>query len=94
MSNTQPQALRLADALEQAPAHTQEDGTVLLYLGGTVVADKAAAELRRLSAQTDNDTALLRQALEALESRAVNDYFVEHISAAITALRERLGEKK
>ncbi len=40
-----------------------------------------------------DDTALLRQALEALESRAVNDYFVEHISAAITALRERLGEE-
>ena len=40
-----------------------------------------------------DDTALLRQALEALESRRVNDYFVEHIYAAITALRERLGEK-
>jgi len=40
-----------------------------------------------------DDTALLRQALEALEARAVNDYFIEHIYAAITALRERLGEK-
>ena len=37
-----------------------------------------------------DDTALLRQALEALEARAVNDYFIEHIYAAITALRERL----
>ena len=83
--NTKPTALLLAEKLEQQfPL-----GTAQHYLDG-----EAAAELRRLSAQTDNDTALLRQALEALESRAVNDYFVEHISAAITALRERLGEKK
>ena len=54
------EALRLADALEQAPVHTQEDGTVLLYLGGTVVADKAAAELRRLHAVNE-------ELLEALE---------------------------
>jgi hypothetical protein len=81
--STQPIALLLAEKLEQQfPL-----GTAQHYLDG-----EAAAELRRLSAQTDNDTALLRQALEALESRAVNDYFVEHISAAITALRERLKE--
>ena len=68
---------------------------------------QAAAELRRLH-QSEREgwryakeleherkelSALLRQALEALEARAVNDYFIEHIYAAITALRERLGEK-
>jgi len=58
------------------------------------VNSEAAHILRQAYSQPDqDDTALLRQALEALESRAVNDYFVEHISAAITALRERLGEK-
>lgn len=41
---------------------------------------------------TQDDTALLRQCLDALEARAVNDYFIEHIYAAITALRERLKE--
>jgi hypothetical protein len=56
---------------------------------------KAILDLRTALAEPDqDDTALLRQALEALESRRVNDYFVEHIYAAITALRERLGEKK
>lgn len=47
----QPKALRLADLLEKAPAHTLEDGIITLYLGGTVVADQAAEELRRLHAQ-------------------------------------------
>lgn len=47
----QPEALRLADLLEKAPCYTQEDGTVTLYLGGTVVADKAAACLRRQHAE-------------------------------------------
>ena len=58
-------------------------------------ADKEAINaLRAALAEPDqDDTALLRQALEALESRRVNDYFVEHIYAAITALRERLGNK-
>ena len=51
--NTQPEALRLAALLEKAPAHTLENGTVTLYLGGTVVADKAATELRRLHAENE-----------------------------------------
>jgi hypothetical protein len=56
---TQPIALLLAEKLEQQfPL-----GTAQHYLDG-----EAAAELRRLSAQTDNDTALLRQALEALKN--------------------------
>ncbi len=50
--STQPIALLLAEKLEQQfPL-----GTAQHYLDG-----EAAAELRRLRAQTDNDTALLRQ---------------------------------
>jgi hypothetical protein len=76
---TQSIALLLAEKLEQQfPL-----GTAQHYLDG-----EAAAELRRLSAQTDNDTALLRQALEALR----NDDIQQRMKA-ITALRERLGEK-
>ena len=97
---TQPIALLLAEKLEQQfPL-----GTAQHYLDG-----EAAAELRRLSAQTDNDTALLRQALEALESvYPYTDSLIcyastvdEHppnaidgnVRDALTALRERLGEK-
>ena len=50
----QPEALRLADALEH--------GTHLL----AVERDATAAELRRLHAQVAQDEALLRQALDAL----------------------------
>jgi hypothetical protein len=39
-----------------------------------------------------DDTALLRQALEALEGRAVNRY-MERLDETITALKDRLGEK-
>lgn len=89
---TQPIALLLAEKLEQQfPL-----GTAQHYLDG-----EAAAELRRLSAQTDNDTALLRQALEALE-QMLDDAKHERVTVThwngcvdtITALRERLGEKK
>jgi hypothetical protein len=82
---TQPIALLLAEKLEQQfPL-----GTAQHYLDG-----EAAAELRRLSAQTDNDTALLRQALEALETfQKISDFTPAQGVHAITALRERLGEK-
>lgn len=97
---TQPIALLLAEKLEQQfPL-----GTAQHYLDG-----EAAAELRRLSAQTDNDTAVLRQALEVLESvYPYTDSLIcyastvdEHppnaidgnVRDALTALRERLGEK-
>jgi hypothetical protein len=81
---TQPIALLLAEKLEQQfPL-----GTAQHYLDG-----EAAAELRRLSAQTDNDTALLRQALEALEFESSGYCGGEQTERALTALRERLGEK-
>lgn len=70
---------------------------------------EAAAELRRLHAQAAQDEALLRQALEALES---SDWYMEQlelivysrddtgthdarakVQSTIAALRERLGEK-
>jgi hypothetical protein len=80
---TQPIALLLAEKLEQQfPL-----GTAQHYLDG-----EAAAELRRLSAKTDNDTALLRQALEALEyeARRGND---DAYRSLRDTMKERLGEK-
>ena len=60
---TQPEALRLAEHIHALfvsewgmNSPMAEDSKIVL------------AELRRLSAQTDNDTALLRQALEALKN--------------------------
>jgi len=49
----QPEALRLADALSVATANVQDDGTILLCLDGTHIADQAAAELRRLHGEVD-----------------------------------------
>jgi hypothetical protein len=81
---TQPEALLLAEKLEQQfPL-----GTAQHYLDG-----EAAAELRRLSAQTDNDTALLRQALEALEWHIERGAWGQDLEGLTAALRERLGEK-
>jgi hypothetical protein len=81
---TQPIALLLAEKLEQQfPL-----GTAQHYLDG-----EAAAELRRLSAQTDNDTALLRQALEALEWHIERGAWGQDLEGLTAALRERLGEK-
>jgi len=44
---------------------------------------------------TQDDTALLRQALEALETEADHPGVIDEqaVNDAITALRERLGEK-
>ena len=47
---------------------------------------------KRFRIAAPDDTALLRQALEALEGRAANRY-MERLDETITALRERLGEK-
>lgn len=69
---TPPKALVLADLLEKAPAHTLEDGTVTLYLGGTVVADRAAAELRRLHDEVEElryDREDLRKIAAILEAQ-------------------------
>jgi hypothetical protein len=85
---TQPIALLLAEKLEQQfPL-----GTAQHYLDG-----EAAAELRRLSAKTDNDTALLRQSYLLCDE--INK--MPHVRGSINgmavqlqyALRERLGEK-
>ena len=59
------------------------------------LSDQAAAELRRLHVQAAQDEALLRQALEALAGqRGDPDWHTgQQREAAITALRERLGEK-
>lgn len=49
----QPEALRLADALSVASANVQDDGTILLCMDGTHIADQAAAELRRLHMENE-----------------------------------------
>jgi hypothetical protein len=52
--------------------------------------------VKELGEKSERDTALLRQALEALrEARAVDCGcpWLDHWNDAITALRERLGEK-
>ncbi len=55
------------------------------------VNSEAAHILRQAYSQPDqDDTALLRQALEALEFHSAGDDIDEQL---ITALRERLGEK-
>ena len=82
-----PRLLRIMGTFDLATGHASTMDEAL---------DELESELRDVlgyyrTAKPD-DTALLRQALEALEARAVNDYFVEHIYAAITALRDRLGE--
>jgi hypothetical protein len=85
---TQPIALLLAEKLEQQfPL-----GTAQHYLDG-----EAAAELRRLSAQTDNDTALLRQSYLLCDEINKMPYVRGSINGMAVqlqyALRERLGEK-
>lgn len=106
---TQPEALRLADALSH---HKFEvPGRFALDL------EETAAELRRLHAEAEelrgaldeamwhvkykelkavneSDTALLKQALEALEFESSGYCGGEQTERALTALRERLGEKK
>jgi hypothetical protein len=83
--STQPEALRLANALEK-------------YWGAESGHDRerqAAAELRRLHAVNESDTALLRQALYALENSAVkHPQQIDSRNAAIAALRERLGDQQ
>ena len=75
-----PEALRLADHLERFRSFPDDLA--------------AAAELRRLQAQTAQDEALLRQALEALEvsTRFVYADLRPQCECAIAALRERLAE--
>ena len=65
MSTQQPEALRLADELEAAPAFANSRGTINLELSSSM-AEEAAAELRRLHA-------LNAELLEAL--RAVDVLF-------------------
>ena len=58
------------------------------------VNSEAAHILRQAYAQPDqDDTALLRQALEALEFESSGYCGGEQTEKALTALRERLGEK-
>ena len=77
---TQPEALRLADHLERFRSFPDDLA--------------AAAELRRLHTENEAKDDLLRQALEALEFEADGwEYPPPKTTAAITALRERLGVK-
>ncbi len=96
--NTKPTALLLAEKLEQQfPL-----GTAQHYLDG-----EAAAELRRLH-QSEREgwryakeleherkelSALLRQALEALEWHIERGAWGQDLEGLTAALRERLGEK-
>ena len=89
----QPEALRLADALEQAPAHTMEDGTILLYLGGTVIADKAAAELRRLHEVNAELLGALNAMLDNCYDTERDDATVAAVAAARTAIAKATGEQ-
>ena len=73
-------ALKLADELEEIE-------------GGWGLADACCAELRRLYAENQADTALLRQALEALEYVGQNTPKFAcgpGMDGIVTALRERL----
>ena len=78
---TQPEALRLADHLEQFRSFPDDLA--------------AAAELRRLHTENEAKDDLLRQALEALEvsTRFVYADMRPQCEDAIAALRERLGGK-
>ena len=82
-SDSQPEALRIADELDrQFPLGASQN-----FLCG-----EAAAELRRLHAQAAQDEALLRQALEALEVYAEYDPEGGGVADnAIAAIKERLG---
>ena len=52
MSTQQPEALRLADELEAAPAFANSLGTINLEMSSSM-AEEAAAELRRLHAEVE-----------------------------------------
>lgn len=54
-----PEALRLANELERATTFVRRDGYVTFELGASM-ADQAAAELRRLSAEVERLTKCLR----------------------------------
>jgi hypothetical protein len=83
--STELDALMLANALEVSDKHPE-----LINVN-----NRAAAELRRLRAVNDSDTALLRQALDCLENHVMQRTYASGVVICNTAiaLRERLGEK-
>jgi hypothetical protein len=73
----------LANALEVSDKHPE-----LINVN-----NRAAAELRRLRAVNDSDTALLRQALDCLENHVMQRTYASGVVICNTAiaLRERLA---
>lgn len=72
--SAQPEALRLADALQAE-------------FPGYEVVDVSAAELRRLHAENEAKDALLRQTVEAWDS---NEIDTDPVAAVIEAIRQHL----
>lgn len=86
----QPEALRLADALQAgADDPMWADHCEMSKRAASL----AAAELRRLHAVNDSDTALLRQALDCLENHVMQRTYASGVVICNTAiaLRERLA---
>jgi hypothetical protein len=94
---TQPEALRLADELDadsniigydKHAAELRRLHAEVEELRGALDEAMWHVKYKELKAVNESDTALLRQALEALR----NDDIQQRMKA-IAALRERLGEK-
>ena len=95
--NTQPEPLRLADELDadsniigydKHAAELRRLHAEVEELRGALDEAMWHVKYKELKAVNESDTALLRQALEALR----NDDIQQRMKA-IAALRERLGEK-
>ena len=98
---TQPEALRLADELDadsniigydKHAAELRRLHAEVEELRGALDEAMWHVKYKELKAVNESDTALLRQCLEALEQFAGTK--LVRTSNVITALRERLGEKK
>ena len=82
----------LAEPEQEPVAWRFHDGEMWCYVNHLV--DLPAHKFEPLYTHPVDDTALLRQALEALETfQKISDFTPAQGVHAITALRERLGEK-
>jgi hypothetical protein len=104
--STQPEALRLANALEkywgaerghdrerQAAAELRRLHAEVEELRGALDEAMWHVKYKELKAVNESDTALLRQALEALEWHIERGAWGQDLEGLTAALRERLGEK-
>jgi hypothetical protein len=100
---TQPEALRLADELDadsniigydKHAAELRRLHAEVEELRGALDEAMWHVKYKELKAVNESDTALLRQALEALVAAVSDDQpYIVRCNDVITALRERLGEK-